>query len=418
MALADIARKPKDEEEEIITDKIKGDIETFTGFFAAVEDSILERDAELMQIRLALLTKQHVLLQGRTGTAKSLLVRRTLNNILIDQKDSDPKPSVFAIQMAKGMGDEYLFGGINVKEMKESGKIIHVLDGMFPRKRFAFIDEVFDASDNTLRAMLEVLNERTFTRGPQREKASLHTAILTSNYRRENEVTEAILDRILFKAEVKKVTEPKARMAMYLTHLAAKDKETLSIPAMSYNVLSRLVSATNRVKMSEETLELYDEVIREFEEQGRGYISDRKANVVLGVLRAAALLEGRDEVNLDDLEALRFVLVVANDAKQEEVLMNVMKKTIGVMKDRQVQVRQLDLVKKEHESIKSLYGRLDNLSDKQKLELVRRVKDQVGALQQRPSAQHRHNDIEEVYKEIVEAGEEMIKGGLGKLGLS
>src|SRR5438270_12985604 len=106
---------------------------------------------------------------------------------------------LFKVQASKEQQPDTYFGGINIEELKK-GRIFHNTEGSLVESEFGFIDEIFDANDYTLRALLSLLNERELIRGVQRMHSSVHTVIAATNYLRLSEITEALLDRFLFKA--------------------------------------------------------------------------------------------------------------------------------------------------------------------------------------------------------------------------
>ena len=70
----------------------------FRSFFNEQRDAFLEREALFTQLELALLCKEHVLVIGPPGTAKSAIAGAVLGRI-VDEKTA--KPSLFAKQLAE-----------------------------------------------------------------------------------------------------------------------------------------------------------------------------------------------------------------------------------------------------------------------------------------------------------------------------
>jgi len=304
-------------------------VSRFKKHFDEVEKHFVERKNELEQIKYAMLIKEHVLLKGKTGTAKSKLGKYCFNFI--------KGAKTFAIQLSKFMSEEYLFGAIDITKMRNEGKVEHITTDSIIDCEFAFIDEVFDGNDALLRSLLEVLNERKFTRHTQRLDAKLHTAILTSNYVREDEATEAFLDRIMFKSDVKPVTSNKNRMNMYHTFVKHGDKGHIQLgkildgKAVTYEELVSLANfiLSDAVELPEPVLKLYDLILREYSKQLSCYISDRKANKMLNMLKASAVMNGRKRANFDDIESVKFALVTLNNDQQEEVFRAVFTKLMS-----------------------------------------------------------------------------------------
>jgi hypothetical protein len=185
-----------------------------------------------------------------------------------------------------------------------------------------------------------VLNERRWMKGSQQISAKLHTAIVTSNYQRENEVTQAILDRIVFKCEVVPSTAKTNRVKIYQNYIDQPNfipKKLLSLPKLKEFVA--MVEDPKSVKFPKQILETFDYLLEEFTKESKKYISPRTANKALKVLKASALLNGRDEVAYSDLEELRYVFCVINKRIEEELFEAAFEKCVGkAEEERQVMI--------------------------------------------------------------------------------
>jgi hypothetical protein len=129
---------------------------------------VVNREEVVEQAICALLTGEHLLLQSRTGVGKSLLAEQLFAMF--------SGARVFRIQASKEQQPDSYFGALDIEELKR-GRIVHNIEGSLVDSEFAFIDEIFDANDFTLRALLSVLNERQLMRGVQCVPARLHTVI-------------------------------------------------------------------------------------------------------------------------------------------------------------------------------------------------------------------------------------------------
>ena len=114
----------------------------------------VERDDVLRQIGIALLGREHVLLTGPPGTAKSNLASAVLSRIV---DDHSLEPSVFARQFTESTVQTDLVGPINFKTLTETGRTQHFTDEGMLGAVHAFLDEVFDGRDMLLRSTLNVL---------------------------------------------------------------------------------------------------------------------------------------------------------------------------------------------------------------------------------------------------------------------
>lgn len=283
-----------------------------------IGNRVINREEVIEQAFCALLTAEHILLQSRTGSGKSLLAEQIFNMF--------EGARLFRVQASKEQQPDTFFGGLDLNELK-GGKIIHNTQGSLVDSEFGFIDEIFDANDFTLRALLSLLNERRLLRGVQNVPSPLHTVIAATNYLRVSEVTEALLDRFMFKAMILPDKDPFVQYKIsqqYLTHGGRTAEPPRRI---SYNRLKHLNDIIRghaddfTISVSNEMLYFTNITIRQFEfhrnrqlgtngknEAGQDfYISPRTQAKSLDLLRALAMLKGRTEVTHEDASRLYFI---------------------------------------------------------------------------------------------------------------
>ena len=119
---------------------------------------VINREEVIEQAICALLTGEHLLLQSRTGAGKSLLAEQVFSAF--------EGARIFRVQASKEQQPDTYFGGLDL-ELLKTGRIQHNTAGSLVESEFGFIDEIFDANDFTLRALLSLLNERRLMRGVQ-----------------------------------------------------------------------------------------------------------------------------------------------------------------------------------------------------------------------------------------------------------
>lgn len=269
--------------------KIKQAIEQLSGTF-------VQRDTAIHVVWLALLTGQNFILVGDPGTAKTALVQACYSHI-VDAR-------VFATLCGAFATEDKIFGPIDIAAYKDRGEYRKSTKGRLADCDLGFLDEMLKANDGCLNGMLTALNERTY----EGERIALRTCGAATNWPEVNARTDnvaALWDRVLLRCEVKEVEGEEARIKL----LEAVDKVKRYTPAVQLT-LAELDAARSEV----EAVVIGDAVRRsvvatqERLEKQKVHNSSRRFGALQQVLRAAAWLEGRDKVRLDDFDVLKFGL--------------------------------------------------------------------------------------------------------------
>lgn len=314
----------------------------FRAFFEELHGRFLEREALLSQVELALIAREHVLVTGPPGTAKSQLASAVLRRIV---DPSTGQPSLFARQLSESTVQSDLLGAVDFKVLTETGRTQHLVDEGLLGASFAFLDEVFDARDMALRTILSVLHERELAHGRVTTRGRLQTALMTSNLylsevlARSRDVLLAFADRIAFVSFVPKgFARPDSRAAM-LTR-AATDRRQAPAKLLGFDALMVLQAAADEVEVPEDVLEglarlaeqlerlLSDRAVHRPDFVPTRYFSNRTLVRAVGVLRAAVVREkvikapGRALVaQPEDLALLRRFFVLGGPSPAEAALL-------------------------------------------------------------------------------------------------
>ncbi len=298
--------------------KITAVAETINQCMDFINKKVLGRRETIRQAFLALLTGEHQLLISRTGMAKSLLARQIFSCFQNAQ--------IFEKQLTKDTMPENLFGAYDIEAMKK-GKMIHNVEGTLVLSHFAFLDEIFDANDMLLRSLLSLLNEKQLVNGEQVVYSTLHSVIAAANYIRLTEVLEAVVDRFLYKSFIPEnkelyfqysidqvyqqhfgeVCPPERRLSLGELSLVKKTVQSRQIPIPGYVLF-----------LKNYILKKYIEETRNMVSDKKDFtISDRKSVKIQDTLRACALLDGRYQVEEQDLDKLYYA--VCTLGRDEEV---------------------------------------------------------------------------------------------------
>ncbi len=294
-----------------------------------VERRVINRTDVIEQIICALLTREHALIQSRTGAGKSLLAEQIFAMF--------EGARIFKVQASKEQQPDTYFGGLDLEELKR-GRLIHNTDGSLVESEFGFIDEIFDANDYTLRALLTTLNERALVRGVQHMTANIHTVIATTNYLRVSEVTEAVLDRFLYKSVIlpDKISFVQYQISQsYLKHGGNAVHPPTCIQYPILLGITRIIKGEdpkNGISIAPEIIFFANLVIRYYEVQRNRiihekpheqrqykdyYVSPRTQAKALDLLRAVAFLQGRDHVSKEDVKKLWYLFCTVGIPEQK-----------------------------------------------------------------------------------------------------
>jgi len=272
----------------------------------------------LTQLKYALVTGNHIMLEGPPGVAKSYLANKFFSAI-----DGGTK---FKVQCTKKMTEDYIVGPLDMHLFREQGEYVHRVEGYLPTATYAFLDEFLDLSTGALRALLEILNERTFSRGPQAIKCPLITAIVATNFSGESEMPlEAVLDRFLFKAKISGMTRKEDRRAMFAA-------DSVVVPKFSHEDVRRIISASKRVIVPAQVLDTYLEIVAQLK------VTDRTVRRCLDVVRASAVLGGRSIAVLEDVASLDTCFIMTGEPKSEQAFSHAMKQYAVARNSRDVLV--------------------------------------------------------------------------------
>jgi MoxR-like ATPase len=129
-----------------------------------LQAGLLERETAARIVLLAALAREHVLLIGPPGTAKSELARR-LHRVVADAP-------YFERLLTRFSTPEELFGPLSLKAL-EDDRYERLVAGFLPTAGVAFLDEVFKANSAILNALLTLLND---ARVRQRQRPFAHAA--------------------------------------------------------------------------------------------------------------------------------------------------------------------------------------------------------------------------------------------------
>ena len=244
-------------------------------------------------IILAAIAKEHLLVIGPPGTAKSAVVRRMAR--IMDG-------NYFEYLLGRFTEPSELFGTVNLKKLRE-GSVETDTQGMLPEAEIAFLDEVFLGSTAILNTLLGILNERKFRRGHTQIDCSLKICIGASNSLPEDEGLAAFADRFLIHLFIEPITDNFIEDLL----VGGWQAEFTHVDSVfSLNELSEMSEHLKNVKL-DRIIPFFADAIRLLRQSGI-VLTDRRVVKTLKLIAAAALVNGRLEAQKQDIWPLFYVL--------------------------------------------------------------------------------------------------------------
>ncbi len=264
------------------------------------------RDTAVDLMQLALLCREHVLLLGPPGSAKSELVARFAAGV---------KARSFQYLLTRFTEPAELFGPIDLKAFRD-GRFHVSTDGMLPTAEVAFLDEVFQASSAILNTLLTLVHERRFHNGPVMEEVPLLALFGASNSLPDDPTLRAFSDRFVLRLEVEPVGDESLRdlfdkgWALEVERIGEVEGGE---PLINPRQLAGLYRQIPEIGIAQ-VLSQYEDTMRRLRAEGV-VLSERRMVKGLKLIRGAALVEGREEADARDLWPLNHMWSRAEDVK-------------------------------------------------------------------------------------------------------
>jgi MoxR-like ATPase len=293
--------------------------ERFRNFFHELGRAFVERDDLLAQVGLALLAREHVLMTGPPGTAKSGVAASVLGRI-VDERTGEP--SVFSRQFTESTVQTDLVGPIDFKTLMQTGRTEHFTDEGMLGAVHAFLDEVLDGRDMLLRTTLNVLHERELKQGAKTTTGRIECALMTTNrYLAEvlessRETLLAFVDRIAFVSFVPKGFAAEDSLARVLRSQVGGVRPRRLEAVLTIQDLDALQATVDRVVVPDEICALLCTLVAHIEADLAAatkndpaftptrYLSTRTVVRLARILRAACVYDAIMNDGERELEAV------------------------------------------------------------------------------------------------------------------
>jgi len=265
----------------------------FQSLQTEMEGHLFERHEELEGLILALLSRQHLLLVGPKGAAKSMMIRMLASAI--------EGATYFERLMTRFTLPDELFGPVSISALKKD-RFSRLTRGYLPEANFAFLDEIWKANSSILNSLLALINERLFYNDGEILQCPLETLMGASAELPQEEALSALYDRFLLRYQVKYIAEDGHLLEM-MTDARALDLKT----RLTLEEIHDAREAVTAVELDRPLLESVAKIRRRIGGEGLS-LSDRRYKESLTIVRAKAWLQGRAYAVEDDLAVLSNIL--------------------------------------------------------------------------------------------------------------
>lgn len=265
----------------------------FSALEGALEGELIDRSEEIRCALLALVAGCTYFMVGAPGVAKSMLARRTAARIT----DAE----YYEAQLSKTATPEVLFGPWSLSAMSED-RWERELSGTLATAHLAHLDEVFSAGSMLLENLNWALNERIYRHGTTVIALPLSTVFCSANKVPTDAGIAAFWDRLVLRRSPAAELDGRDFIRMLQVRLVDKPE-----PVLSWQEVTEAQVAATAVALPETVLQWVYKISRKLAEVGV-HASPRRYREAMGVVRASAWLDGRDEACPTDLLVMKDIL--------------------------------------------------------------------------------------------------------------
>lgn len=255
---------------------------------------VIGQEAAATLLKLALLTRQHLLLEGPPGVAKSRMATAVFTAF--------PNCSHFKKLFTGDTLPDEVVGPMNPVLLRTKGEVRFNTRGLLPTAQFAVLEEFFNAGRALRGALYTILNERQFTNGSEVEACPLWTAVACTNHVPDTEEDYPVVDRFIFRAKVNVATSAEQRFRILDSFQDSADGATLISPVqLELAALQSLHAGVCEVALTQDMLHLLEKLHSEVTEVGRSLgwshaISDRRYCWAYRTLQAMVFLSSQGDL--------------------------------------------------------------------------------------------------------------------------
>ncbi len=266
--------------------------------FNEVNANLIDRSDEVRAAIRAAVAREHLLLVGPPGTAKSMLCNALAAAIGC---------RVFTTAVDPHTEPEHIFGPESFRSRMED-KLEKCTDGYAADAELVFLDEIFKASKATRSHLLPFMQERVYFNGSVKMSTPLRTLIAASNEIPDDHA-DAVYDRFLIRRFVDPVHPSRLKELLFGIQGATSTVSTITEWDQAHE-------ESRQIPVSDEVKDVFEDLVAELNAK-KIRPGDRRLRKSIGVLQAEAWLQGDSEVTTAHLECLGDVLWINPEERKQ-----------------------------------------------------------------------------------------------------
>ncbi|MXQ52840.1 AAA family ATPase [Shimazuella alba] len=249
-------------------------------------------------VSLALAAGENFVFSGPGGHGKS----EFLNSVFATIKDIDP----FVKSLGQGTTPEELFGGIDFKKFDAERVMDFATERSFMVHEVAVFEEMFDAPERVLMFLKDVLTAKELRNGDQRVKLvnkvlAAATNMSPTEIASANRSVAALIERFPLQWEVKWPSYTEADFVQLFSMEEPDDK-----PSITWAEIAEMQEKTETVKVGSMVKQILGHVCAELRTE-KVTISPRTAKKTLQLVKAAAVINGRNVAVPEDIRVMKYL---------------------------------------------------------------------------------------------------------------
>ncbi len=378
-----------------IIEEVDGDeVENILSVEEDMKTVLVGRSKQVRGLTLALITGQHMMMEGEPGIAKTMLATE-----FADRVEGDDFV-FFKTQLSKGMVTDQILGPTSLRKLRNEDTYSFNTDKMLPKAHLGILDEVYRGPEMLLPTIMSILNERKFHNGNLIEHCPLITCVGTTNFEVDSEELKAFHDRWLVNCHVHPLSSAEERITMLQRSLMPRKPRGATI---GLSEIRALHTRREEVKVTRTMLQLYEAMIQGIKTKGKGklrhMITDRRMGQALRLAQANAVLNKRAEVTPDDLVATEYGLIIPGLKEEEQIFGEAYTAEIGQYQQLQKEEEDLTLLRKLRDKYYTAYD--EGLSKERLTNLQKHLRTVVNDYRGRQYGSSSNNsEFNRLYKEF------------------